>query len=348
MAWVSAQVPPALNVASSAKTIGGVPGGVAADVVTIHAPIRVSPSAFTLVVAPETHKPVNTIQPAAKHSPCFFTVFLLRYSAWDMGRSWEQSRPVPLNYTVLDRRFPTLLKRKSGPKTVMSNLGIFRLSGQVEWQAPTGYGSFAVTRAEPSGLEGAMSASSSEITQLLRAWRDGHDGALERLMPLVYQELHQAARRHMASENSAQTLQTTALVNELYLRLVDFPEISWQNRAHFFAVCSKVMRRILVDLARSRRAQKRGGGAEDLPFDEKLFFGARPSWDLLALDEAMNRLAALDPRKSQVVEMRFFGGLSVEETAGVLKVSPETVLRDWRLSRVWLFRALSAEASDGI
>jgi len=194
-----------------------------------------------------------------------------------------------------------------------------------------------------------MSASSShEITQLLQAWCDGQDGALERLMPLVYEELHRAARRHMARENSGQTLQTTALVNELYLRLVDFPEITWQSRAHFFAVCSKVMRRILVDFARSRRAHKRGGGGEDLPFDEKLFFGAERSWDLLALDEAMNRLAALDARKSQVVEMRFFGGLSVEETAEVLKVSSETVLRDSRLSRVWLFRALSAEANDGI
>src|ERR1700676_2703852 len=159
-----------------------------------------------------------------------------------------------------------------------------------------------------------MTASSSEITQLLRAWCDGQDGALERLMPLVYEELHRAARRHMASENSGQTLQTTALVNELYLRLVDFPEISWQSRAHFFAVCSKVMRRILVDLARARRAQKRGGGAEDLPFDEKLFFSARPSWDLLALDEAMNRLAALDARKSQEGERGFFGGLGGEKT----------------------------------
>jgi RNA polymerase sigma factor (TIGR02999 family) len=193
-----------------------------------------------------------------------------------------------------------------------------------------------------------MSASSShELTQLLQAWRDGQDGALRRLLPLVYEELHRAARQHMARENSGPTLQTTALVNELYLRLVDFPEISWQNRAHFFAVCSKVMRHILVDFARSRRSQKRGGGAEGLPFDERLFFGGGPSWDLLALDEAMNRLEALDPRKSQVVEMRFFGGLSVEETAEVLKVSPETVLRDWRLSKVWLFRLLSPEAGDG-
>jgi RNA polymerase sigma factor (TIGR02999 family) len=224
----------------------------------------------------------------------------------------------------------------------------FRKSEQVEWQAPSGYGSSAATGAEPSGLEGRMSASSShELTQLLHAWCNGQGEALERLMPLVYEELHHAARRHMAGENSGHTLQTTALVNELYLRLVDFPEISWQDRAHFFAVCSKVMRRILVDFARSRSAQKRGGGEEDLPFDEKLFFAGRPSWDLLVLDEALNRLEAFDARKSQVVEMRFFGGLSVEETAEVLKVSPETVLRDWRLSRVWLFRALNPEARDG-
>jgi RNA polymerase sigma factor (TIGR02999 family) len=165
-------------------------------------------------------------------------------------------------------------------------------------------------------------------------------------MPKVYEELHRAAKRHMARENSGQTLQATALINEVYLRLVDFPEINWQNRAHFFAVCSRLMRRILVDSARSRRSKKRGGGAEELPFEEGRFPGREPSWDLLALDEAMNRLAALDPRKCQVVEMRFFGGMSVEETAAVLKVSPETVLRDWRLSRVWLFRALTSEVRD--
>ena len=193
-----------------------------------------------------------------------------------------------------------------------------------------------------------MSAPSShDVTRLLRDWCDGHEEALEQLVPLVYQELHRVAQRHMNRENSGQTLQTTALVNEVYLRLVDFPPVSWQNRAHFFAVCSKLMRRILTDFARSRRSLKRGGGAEELPFDENLFVPIGPTSDLVALDEAMNRLAVLDQRKSQVVEMRFFGGLSVEETAEVLKVSPETVLRDWRMSKVWLLRELTPENGHG-
>lgn len=195
---------------------------------------------------------------------------------------------------------------------------------------------------------GSMSASSShDVTRLLQAWCDGQAEALEQLMPLVYEELHRAARHYMGQENSAHTLQTTALVNEVYLRLVGFSEMSWQNRAHFFAVCAKLMRRILTDSARSRRSLKRGGGVPELPFDDALFLcEGRPS-DLLALDEAMNRLAALDQRKSQVVELRFFGGLSVEETAEVLQVSQETVLRDWRLAKVWLFRALNVENRDG-
>ena len=151
----------------------------------------------------------------------------------------------------------------------------------------------------------------------------------------------------MSLENSGNTLQTTALINEVYLRLVDFPEITWQGRAHFFAVCAKLMRRILIDMARSRRAQKRGGGAEDIEFDETLFAPEEISSELLALDEAMKRLALVDERKSQVVELRFFGGLSVEESAEVLKVSRETVKRDWRLAKVWLFRELSTENHDG-
>lgn len=193
-----------------------------------------------------------------------------------------------------------------------------------------------------------MPMSSHEITRLLGAWSRGQKEALEELLPLVYAELHRAACHHMAEENSGHTLQTTALVNEVYLRLVDFPDVDWQNRAHFFAVCSKLMRRILVDFARARRSLKRGGGLSELNFDEGLYLCGEQSPDLLALDEAMNRLAGLDPRKSDVVEMRFFGGLSVEETAEVLKVSPETVKRDWRLAKVWLFRALTAENSDGV
>jgi RNA polymerase sigma-70 factor (ECF subfamily) len=193
-----------------------------------------------------------------------------------------------------------------------------------------------------------MSASSPhQITHLLRAWCAGQEVALDELMPLVYEELHRAARRYMSLENSGNTLQTTALINEVYLRLVDFPEITWQNRAHFFAVCAKLMRRILIDLARSRSAQKRGGGAEDIEFDETLFAPQAISSELLALDEAMKRLAKLDERKSQVVELRFFGGLSVEESAEVLNVSRETVKRDWRLAKIWLFRELSTETRDG-
>jgi RNA polymerase sigma factor (TIGR02999 family) len=193
-----------------------------------------------------------------------------------------------------------------------------------------------------------MSRSSShEVTQLLQAWCNGHAEALEELMPLVYQELHRAARRHMGRENSGNTLQTTALVNEVYLRLVDFSEVTWKDRAHFFAVCSKLMRRILTDSARARLSLKRGGGATELPFDETIFVHDGPPSDLLALDDAMNHLAIFDQRKSQVVELRFFGGLSVEETAEVLKVSPETVLRDWRLAKVWLFRELNSESCYG-
>jgi RNA polymerase sigma factor (TIGR02999 family) len=193
-----------------------------------------------------------------------------------------------------------------------------------------------------------MSASSShQITHLLQAWCGGQETALEELIPLVYEELHRAARRYMSLENSGNTLQTTALINEVYLRLVDFPEITWQSRAHFFAVCAKLMRRILIDLARSRHAQKRGGGAADVEFDETHFAAQRISSELLALDDAMKRLANLDERKSQVVELRFFGGLSVDESAEVLKVSRETVKRDWRLAKVWLFRELTAENRDG-
>ena len=187
------------------------------------------------------------------------------------------------------------------------------------------------------------STSSHEITRLLQAWCNGNPEALDQLLPLVYEDLHRGARRQMARENSGHTLQTTALINEVYLRLVNFPEVDWQNRAHFFAVCSKAMRRILTDLARARLTQKRGGGALRLEFDEARAGNGGRSFDLLALDEAVNRLGEFDPRKSRVVELRFFGGLSVEETSEVLKVSQETVQRDWRMAKVWLLRELTAE-----
>ncbi len=189
--------------------------------------------------------------------------------------------------------------------------------------------------------------SSDEVTCLLKAWCAGEKNALDHLMPIVYEELHHAARRYMRRENSGDTLQTTALINEVYLRLVNFPGVSWQNRAHFFAVCAKLMRRILVDRARARRAQKRGGGMAAPAFDEAFFVPNAPSSDMVALDEAMNRLSKIDERKSLVVEMRFFGGLSIEESAEVLNVSAETVKRDWKLAKVWLLRELSPENRDG-
>jgi RNA polymerase sigma-70 factor, ECF subfamily len=193
-----------------------------------------------------------------------------------------------------------------------------------------------------------MSESSShEVTDLLHAWCDGKGEALKELVPLVFQELHQAAARYMAREHPVHTLQTTALVNEVYLRLVDIRSVSWQNRAHFFAVCAKLMRRILTDFARSRVSLKRGAGVPHLTFDEALVLSGQPSPDLLALDDAMQSLAAVDERKSRVVELRFFGGLSVEETAEVLKVSPETIARDWRLAKVWLLREMTSGMHHG-
>ncbi len=186
-----------------------------------------------------------------------------------------------------------------------------------------------------------------EITQLLQAWRQGDERALEKLTPQVYRELHLAAKRCMARERDGHTLQTTALINELYLRLSDLKLIDWQNRAHFFALCARQMRRILTDQARARQSHKRGGGVEPVLFDEALMVAPETSTDLVAVDDALNRLAKVDERKSQVVEMRFFGGLSVEETAEVLKVSPDTVMRDWRLAKAWLLRELSGEKPDG-
>ncbi|HMD98956.1 MAG TPA: sigma-70 family RNA polymerase sigma factor [Terriglobia bacterium] len=192
-----------------------------------------------------------------------------------------------------------------------------------------------------------IESSAHQVTQLLKAWSEGEQSAIEKLIPIVHDELHCLAQRYMANERPGHTLQTTALVNEAYLRLVDSAHTSWQNRAHFFAVCAQAMRRILVDWARSRQAMKRGGHIRPLQLDEGLAVAETPGADLVALDEALKALAAVDPRKSQVVELRFFGGLSVEETAEVLKVSNETVLRDWRLAKSWLRRELSGEKPDG-
>ena len=186
----------------------------------------------------------------------------------------------------------------------------------------------------------------SSVTELLRAWGQGDAQALDRLTPLVYQELRRIAGRYMARERRDHTLQATALVNEPYLRLVDAKEVSWHDRAHFFAISSQTMRRILVDFARARHSRKRDSGAKALSLEESLVVRGQPGADLVALDDALNALAAMDPRRSRVVELRFFGGLSVEETAEVLKVSPETVKRDWKLAKAWLLRELSHETRN--
>jgi RNA polymerase sigma factor (TIGR02999 family) len=186
---------------------------------------------------------------------------------------------------------------------------------------------------------------SHEVTRLLQAWSDGDEGALDKLMPLVYHELHRLAERYMAGERPGHTLQTTALLNEAYLRLVDVKQVSWQNRTHFFAVSAQLMRRILVEFARSRHALKRGGKAPAISLDEAPIVSSRPEADLVALDDALKALATIDPRRSRVVELRYFGGLNVEETAEVLKVSAETVMHDWKLAKAWLLRELRGTAA---
>ena len=178
-------------------------------------------------------------------------------------------------------------------------------------------------------------------TELLRAWSNGDGSALDKLVPLVYQELRSLAQRYMRQERRGHTLQVTSLVNEAYLRLIDVNRIQWQSRAHFLAVAAQTMRRILVESARRRHRQKRGGDVVLVALDEARDVVQEKGADLVALNDALTALAAVDPRMSQVVELRFFGGLSVEETADVLNVSPETVMRDWKTAKVWLLRELS-------
>ena len=182
---------------------------------------------------------------------------------------------------------------------------------------------------------------SHQVTRLLVDWRNGDHGALEQLIPLVHEELRRVARRHMAHERVGHTLQATALVNEAYVRLIDIRQVNWQDRTHFFAMSSRLMRRILVDFARSKGSQKRGAGAHKVSLDEALIVSTEPGADLVALDDALDALAVFDARKAQVVEMRFFGGLSVEETAEALNVSVDTVMRDWKLAKAWLLRELA-------
>jgi RNA polymerase sigma factor (TIGR02999 family) len=184
-------------------------------------------------------------------------------------------------------------------------------------------------------------SSSVEISRLLRAWGDGDQAALNQLTPLVYTELHQIAHRHMRQQLPGQTLQTTALVNEAYLRLVDVEGVRWQDRTHFFAVSAQIMRRILVDSARARLAEKRGGSVPHVQLDESMDASPQSSEDLIALDDALNALEEMDPRKARVVELRFFAGLSVEQTAEALKISAPSVKRDWKLAKAWLTRELS-------
>ena len=182
--------------------------------------------------------------------------------------------------------------------------------------------------------------SSGAVTELLRAWSDGDDGALARLTPLVETELRRLARGYMGRERRGHTLQPTALVNEAFLRLTDARHVRWQDRAHFLGISARLMRRVLVDHARARAFRKRGGGAQRVTLDEGLIASSEPALDLVALDLALETLAAADVRKSRVIELRFFGGLSVEETAEVLHVSPQTIKRDWRLAKLWLLREL--------
>jgi RNA polymerase sigma factor (TIGR02999 family) len=190
----------------------------------------------------------------------------------------------------------------------------------------------------------------NDISRLLRAWSDGDPSALNGLTPIVYEELRHLAHRYMDRERPGHTLQTTALVNEAYMRLVDYNRMKWQDRAHFFAVAAQVMRRILVDHARGHNV-KRGAGVQHVALDDVAVVTpdrtADPGADFVALDDALNALARLDPRKVQIIEMRFFGGLSVEETAEVLKVSPATVRRDWSIAKFWLYRELGGGTGDG-
>jgi len=190
-----------------------------------------------------------------------------------------------------------------------------------------------------------MTPASLKVTQLLNNWSNGDQAARDQLMTLVYEELHWLAHQYMKRERPGHTLQTSALVNEAFVKLVDQRDVHWQNRAHFFGIAAQLMRRILVDHARSRQSAKRGGG-RPVPLDEALTVSNERSTQVLALDEALNGLAVVDERKTRIVELRFFAGLSIEETAGVLAVSPGTVMRDWTLAKAWLRREMSTGASD--
>jgi RNA polymerase sigma-70 factor (ECF subfamily) len=184
-----------------------------------------------------------------------------------------------------------------------------------------------------------------ESTQLLAEWSNGNQTALDKLYPLVYDDIHKMANRYMKRERKDHTLQTTALINEAYVCVVDQKNVHWENRAHFLAISAQIMRRILIDHARRHAYAKRGGGAQRVSLDETAMVASDPASDMLLLDEALNRLAEMDPRRGQVVELRYFGGLNNEEIAGVLKISENTVTRDWSMARAWLYQELSGSVA---
>jgi RNA polymerase sigma factor (TIGR02999 family) len=188
--------------------------------------------------------------------------------------------------------------------------------------------------------------SAEKVSQLLVDWSNGDKAVLDQLMPVVYDELHRMAHHYMRGERAGHTLQTSALINEAYLRLIDYRKMRWENRAHFFAICAQLMRRILVEHARSRQFRKRGGGAYKVRLDEEAVVSPEPARDLIALHDALTNLATNDPRKSEIVELRYFGGFSIEETAEFLGLSPTTVKREWRSAKAWLYRAITKGASD--
>jgi RNA polymerase sigma factor (TIGR02999 family) len=192
-----------------------------------------------------------------------------------------------------------------------------------------------------------MKPSPNEVTRLLLAWSTGDRAALDKLVPLVHDELHRLAHHYMKQERTGHTLQTTALVNEAYVRLIDQRSVQWQNRAHFFAIAAQGMRRILVDYARARRYAKRGGEARQVTLDESAIVSRQRGAELVALDEALTDLAACDSRKSQIVELRFFGGLNIEETAEVMGLSASTVQREWRSAKAWLYQAITQQGNEG-
>jgi RNA polymerase sigma factor (TIGR02999 family) len=188
--------------------------------------------------------------------------------------------------------------------------------------------------------------SAEKVSQLLVDWSNGDKAVLDQLMPVVYDELHRIAHHYMRGERAGHTLQTSALINEAYLRLIDYRKMRWENRAHFFAICAQLMRRILVEHARGRQFRKRGGGTYKVRLDEEAVVSPEPARDLIALDDALTNLATNDPRKSEIVELRYFGGFSIEETAEFLGLSPTTVKREWRSAKAWLYRAITKGASD--